>query len=116
MACFVWGEHYPRETRFPDEIECALQKAFIDHQWGITKFGFSGAPVGWNRWTYFIGYAKSEGVPTIVRQDRVVSVLQVHGLTLQMPSSVWVAVERTAWRPDRLPADPIRPLHGLGAD
>ena len=25
--------------------------------------------------------------------------LQFHGLTLQMPSSVWMAIERTAWRP-----------------
>ncbi len=35
-ACFVWGEHYPRETRFPQETECALQKAFIDYQWGMS--------------------------------------------------------------------------------
>ena len=27
------------------------------------------------------------------------SALQYHGLTLQMPSSVWMAIERTAWRP-----------------
>lgn len=29
----------------------------------------------------------------------LVSALQFHGLTLQMPSSVWMAIERTAWRP-----------------
>jgi hypothetical protein len=28
-----------------------------------------------------------------------VSALQFHGLTLQMASSVWMAIERTAWRP-----------------
>ena len=27
------------------------------------------------------------------------SALQFHGLTLQMPSAVWMAIERTAWRP-----------------
>jgi len=29
----------------------------------------------------------------------LVSALQFHELTLQMPSSVWMAIERTAWRP-----------------
>lgn len=29
----------------------------------------------------------------------LLSALQFHGLTLQMPSSVWMAIERTAWRP-----------------
>lgn len=29
----------------------------------------------------------------------LVSALQFHGLTLQMPSSVWIAIGRTAWRP-----------------
>jgi predicted transcriptional regulator of viral defense system len=29
----------------------------------------------------------------------LVSALQFHGLTLQMPSSVWMAIERSAWRP-----------------
>jgi predicted transcriptional regulator of viral defense system len=27
------------------------------------------------------------------------SALQYHGLTLQMPSAVWIAIDRTAWRP-----------------
>jgi hypothetical protein len=27
------------------------------------------------------------------------SALQYHGLTLQMPAAVWMAIERTAWRP-----------------
>jgi predicted transcriptional regulator of viral defense system len=27
------------------------------------------------------------------------SALEFHGLTLQMPSAVWMAIERTAWRP-----------------
>lgn len=27
------------------------------------------------------------------------SALQYHGLTLQMPSAVWMAIDRTAWRP-----------------
>lgn len=27
------------------------------------------------------------------------SALQFHGLTLQMPATVWMAIERTAWRP-----------------
>ena len=29
----------------------------------------------------------------------LISALQFHGLTLQMPSSVWMAIERTAWLP-----------------
>jgi predicted transcriptional regulator of viral defense system len=29
----------------------------------------------------------------------LISALQYHGLTLQMPSVVWMAVERTAWKP-----------------
>jgi predicted transcriptional regulator of viral defense system len=29
----------------------------------------------------------------------LISALQFHGLTLQMPSAVWMAIERTAWRP-----------------
>lgn len=29
----------------------------------------------------------------------LVSALQFHELTLQMPSAVWMAIERTAWRP-----------------
>lgn len=29
----------------------------------------------------------------------LISALQFHGLTLQMPSSVWMAIKRTAWRP-----------------
>lgn len=35
-ACFVWGEQYPRGTHFPADTECALQKAFIDGQWGLS--------------------------------------------------------------------------------
>jgi predicted transcriptional regulator of viral defense system len=37
----------------------------------------------------------------------LVSALQFHGLTLQMPSSVWMAIDRTAWRP-RIDYPPIR--------
>jgi len=37
----------------------------------------------------------------------LVSALQFHGLTLHMPSSVWMAIERTAWRP-RIDYPPIR--------
>jgi predicted transcriptional regulator of viral defense system len=29
----------------------------------------------------------------------LISALQYHDLTLQMPSAVWMAIERTAWRP-----------------
>lgn len=29
----------------------------------------------------------------------LISALQFHDLTLQMPSAVWMAIERTAWRP-----------------
>ena len=29
----------------------------------------------------------------------LISALQFHELTLQMPSSVWMAIERSAWRP-----------------
>ena len=29
----------------------------------------------------------------------LISALQFHELTLQMPSAVWMAIERTAWRP-----------------
>lgn len=37
----------------------------------------------------------------------LMSALQFHGLTLHMPSSVWMAIERTAWRP-RIDYPPIR--------
>lgn len=37
----------------------------------------------------------------------LVSALQFHGLTLQMPSCVWMAIERTAWRP-RIDYPPLR--------
>ncbi len=30
----------------------------------------------------------------------LISALQFHRLTLQMPSSVWMAIERTAWKPN----------------
>lgn len=30
----------------------------------------------------------------------LISALQFHGLTLQMPSAVWMAIERTAWKPN----------------
>lgn len=36
----------------------------------------------------------------------LVSALQFHELTLQMPSSIWMAIERTAWRP-RIDYPPI---------
>jgi predicted transcriptional regulator of viral defense system len=29
----------------------------------------------------------------------LISALQFHALTLQMPSAVWIAIERTAWKP-----------------
>ena len=35
------------------------------------------------------------------------SALQYHGVTLQMPSAVWMAIDRTAWRP-RTGYPPIR--------
>ena len=37
----------------------------------------------------------------------LISALQFHGLTLQMPSTVWMAVERTGWRP-KIDYPPIR--------
>ncbi len=37
----------------------------------------------------------------------LISALQFHGLTLQMPSAVWMAVERTGWRP-KFDYPPIR--------
>lgn len=37
----------------------------------------------------------------------LISALQFHGLTLQMPSAVWMAVERTSWRP-KIEYPPIR--------
>lgn len=37
----------------------------------------------------------------------LVSALQFHELTLQVPSAVWMAIERTAWRP-RIDYPPIR--------
>ena len=37
----------------------------------------------------------------------LVSALQFHGLTLQMPSSVWMAIERTAWRPRKATSDQL---------
>ena len=37
----------------------------------------------------------------------LISALQYHELTLQMPSSVWMAIERTAWRP-KIDYPPIR--------
>lgn len=37
----------------------------------------------------------------------LVSALQFHGLTLQMPSSIWMAIDRTAWLP-RIDYPPIR--------
>lgn len=44
----------------------------------------------------------------------LVSALQFHGLTLQMPSSVWMAIERTAWRP-RIEYPPIRFVRFAGS-
>lgn len=37
----------------------------------------------------------------------LISALQFHRLTLQMPSAVWMAIERTAWRP-KISYPPIR--------
>ena len=44
----------------------------------------------------------------------LVSALQFHRLTLQMPSSDWMAIERTAWRP-RIDYPPIRFVRFTGA-
>jgi predicted transcriptional regulator of viral defense system len=44
----------------------------------------------------------------------LVSALQFHELTLQMPSSVWMAIERTAWRP-RIDYPPIRFVRFMGS-
>lgn len=44
----------------------------------------------------------------------LVSALQFHRLTLQMPSSVWMAIERTAWRP-RIDYPPIRFVRFMGS-
>ncbi len=44
----------------------------------------------------------------------LVSALQFHGLTLQMPSSVWMAIGRTAWRP-RFDYPPIRFVRFAGS-
>ncbi len=44
----------------------------------------------------------------------LVSAMQFHGLTLQMPSSVWMAIERTAWRP-RIDYPPIRFVRFAGS-
>ena len=37
----------------------------------------------------------------------LISALQFHELTLQMPSAVWMAIDRTAWRP-RIEYPPVR--------
>ena len=37
----------------------------------------------------------------------LISALQFHELTLQTPSAVWMAIERTAWKP-RIDSPPIR--------
>lgn len=44
----------------------------------------------------------------------LVSALQFHGLTLQMPSRIWIAIERTAWRP-RIDYPPTRFVRFAGA-
>jgi predicted transcriptional regulator of viral defense system len=44
----------------------------------------------------------------------LVSALQFHELTLQMPSTVWMAIERTAWRP-RIDYPPIRFVRFTGS-
>lgn len=44
----------------------------------------------------------------------LVSALQFHELTVQMPSSVWMAIERTAWRP-RIDYPPIRFVRFTGS-
>jgi predicted transcriptional regulator of viral defense system len=51
----------------------------------------------------------------------LISALQFHGLTLQMPSAVWMAIERTGWKP-RFTYPPIRfvrfpkPMLDLGVE
>src|SRR6185437_12680963 len=37
----------------------------------------------------------------------LISALQFHELTLQMPSEIWMAIDRTAWRP-RIEYPPVR--------
>jgi predicted transcriptional regulator of viral defense system len=51
----------------------------------------------------------------------LISALQFHGLTLQMPSAVWMAIERTGWKP-KFTYPPIRfvrfpkPMLDLGVE
>lgn len=44
----------------------------------------------------------------------LISALQFHHLTLQMPSAVWMAIDRSAWRP-RIDYPPIRFVRFAGA-
>ena len=59
------------------------------------------------RGLYQLGSAKTDAAHTLAEAAALVpngvicltSALQFHGLTLQMPSFVWMAIDRTAWRP-----------------
>ncbi|MBY5836246.1 type IV toxin-antitoxin system AbiEi family antitoxin domain-containing protein [Rhizobium leguminosarum] len=59
------------------------------------------------RGVYQLSDASLEAAHTLAEASSVVpkgvvcliSALQFHELTLQMPSAVWMAIERTAWRP-----------------
>ncbi|VFU08449.1 type IV toxin-antitoxin system AbiEi family antitoxin domain-containing protein [Methylocella tundrae] len=44
----------------------------------------------------------------------LISALQFHELTLQMPSAVWMAIDRTAWRP-KIDYPPIRFVRFTGS-
>jgi predicted transcriptional regulator of viral defense system len=55
----------------------------------------------------YLADAQLEGAHTLAEAAALVpkgivcltSALQYHELTLQMPAAVWMAIERTAWRP-----------------
>jgi predicted transcriptional regulator of viral defense system len=59
------------------------------------------------RWLYQLSDAPIEATHTLAEAVALVpkgivclmSALQYHELTLQMPAAVWMAIERTAWRP-----------------
>jgi len=44
---------------------------------------------------------------SFARAGILISALQFHELTLQMPSEIWMAIDRTAWRP-RIEYPPVR--------
>jgi predicted transcriptional regulator of viral defense system len=56
-------------------------------------YQLSDAPVGASQILAEVAALVPKGVVCLI------SALQFHQLTLQMPSSVWVAIDRTAWRP-----------------